>query len=156
MGRSVETTGVPAACASICTRPNASLRATLGSANTSAARYQAASASSSCGGKQRHAVADASRDRDLSQPRLERPRADQHQVRVDVLHGSDQHVDTLVVDEPAHEQHDLAPAMRRPQLVGKRLGRGIACEALDAQPVVDVSALLGTRREELGVLDHVE
>ena len=33
----VETTGVPAACASICTRPNASLRATLGRQKTSAA-----------------------------------------------------------------------------------------------------------------------
>ena len=51
MGRSVDTTGVPAACASICTRPKASLRATLGRQNTSAAWYQAESSSSSCGAR---------------------------------------------------------------------------------------------------------
>src|SRR5450759_969319 len=50
VGRSVDTTGVPQACASTCTAPNASLRSTDGRQNTSAAWYQATSSSSGTGG----------------------------------------------------------------------------------------------------------
>ncbi len=150
VGSAVDTTGVPAACASICTRPNASLRATLGRQSTSAARYHAASSASSCGGKKVARVPAAAAARRSSV--LEGAATDEHEVGVEAGHGPHQHVDALVVHQAPDEEHEPAPAAGGAQLrcaLAARRAPAAACPRAGRTGPPGTCAARGARNGEL-------
>ncbi len=62
-------------------------------------------------------------------------------------HRADEHVGALVVDQPADEQHDLAPGVLGADLLGARQhGGGRLGDVLDVQAVVDDADLVGAAR----------
>ncbi len=83
---------------------------------------------------------------DLAQLALERAGAENDEVGVDTGHGANEHVGALVVDQPADEQHDLAPGVLGADLLGACDDRrGRLGDVLDVQAVVDDADLVGTR-----------
>jgi hypothetical protein len=66
----------------------------------------------------RDPLSDAVRPCGLAQLAFERAAADHHEVGIDLGHGAHEHVDALVVDEPADEQHDRPAAVLGADLLG--------------------------------------
>ena len=121
--RSVLTTGLPRAIASICTTPNASCRVTDGSTNRSHARYSAASSSSvtSPTNLTRSAMPSCVRPALRALP-LSGPSPTRTAMARGLAQRFEQDVDALVGDEPPDEQHER-PADLAPNLVGARGSR---------------------------------
>lgn len=140
-GRQVFTTGTPHASASSCTIPNASLRAIDGSTNTEAATVRAQRVVRDLSGEG-HLAGQPEPFRAVVEGVEQRALADEHQPSVHILHGVDEYVETLVVDEPPCCEHHSSA---EPRAHGGHLRVIRPVEALERNSVRDDAAARGER-----------